>query len=259
MKIGTFKLTTKTIIGLIAFWQFISVGLMAVGTWPPQVAVINFGLIVGFILLAKPYYSLLLAVLSIPFYIILPNPILANLPMWRVVFAWLFVVWLVHLLIMQRHWLMRVFAVKRWKSDKPLTGARLREIIVNSLKRIDSRFMPWDKVAVLFIVLAVCSLLIARFPVHGLKQILFLLNIYILYVVAVNVITDREKLKELIRYTLYSLLIIVGLGFVQYFASMFVESYFFWQYWAMMVSSLYYGSPLANVLAYSNSWFSFTW
>jgi O-antigen ligase len=50
----------------------------------------------------------------------------------------------------------------------------------------------------------------------------------------------------------------VGLGYVQYFATMFAQPYYFWQYWAVMVSSLYYGLPLGNVLAYSNSWFSYS-
>ncbi len=251
-----FKLTVQKIIGVLVFWQFISVGLMAVGTWPPEVAVVNTVLLAIFILVALPYHSVLLLVLSIPFYVVFPNPILPNLPMWRVLFVWLFVVWLIRLLINQRAWLLRVFAFKRWNSEQPMTGARFREIIVNAVQRVNSRLRPWDKVAVLFLIIAFCSLLIARFPSHGLKQIIFLLNIYSLYVVIVNVVTDERKLKELIRYARYSLIIIVGLGFLQYFSTLFSAPYYFWQYWALMVSSLYYGAPLGNVLSYSNSWFS---
>jgi hypothetical protein len=252
------KLTTERIIFLITLWQLISVGLMAVGVWPPQIAILNTALLALFILVAKPYYSVLLLVLSIPFYVVLPNPVIANLPMWRILFVWLFIVWLVHLLINQRAWLMRVFAIQRWQSQTPMTGARLKEIVVNALKRIDSRFMPWDKVAVLFILLALLSLLIARFPMHGFKQILFLLNVYLFYVVIINVVTDFDKVKQLIRFTTYSLGIMVGLGFVQYLGTMFASPYAFWQYWAMLVSAEYYGKPLADVLAYSNSWFNYS-
>lgn len=258
MSINIFKPTVQKIIWALVLWQFISVGLMAVGTWPPQVALVNTALLVLFIVLSKPFDSVLLLILSIPFYVILPNTIIDDIPMWRVLFALMFVVWFAHLLVSQRRWLVRLFQIQRWHSKTPFTGARLKEIWVNAYRRIDSRFMPWDKVAVLFIVLALLSLLIARFPIHGFKQILFIINIYLLYIVIINVVTDIEKIKQLIRHTMYSLGIMMLLGFVQYGATLVAEPYFFWQYWATMVSSLYYGFPLANVLIYSNSWFSYS-
>lgn len=245
------------VIAALTLWQFISVGLMAVGTWSPNVAIVNTVLLTAFIVFAKPYYSVLLLILSIPFYIILPNPILENMPMWRILFLLVFAVWLVQLLISQKEWLVRVFAIKRWtNSSTPLTGARLRVILANAFERINSRLMPWDKVALLLLIVALLSLLIARFPIHGLKQIIFVLNIYAFYIVIINVVTDQSKIKELVRYTMYSLGIMVGLGFVQYIGSLFSNSYYFWQYWATLVSSLYYGQPFADVLSYSNSWFS---
>jgi O-Antigen ligase len=251
-----FKFTIHKIIGLLVLWQFISVGLMAVGAWPPQVAIVNALLLGIFILAAQPYFSVLLLIVSIPFFVILPNPFLENMPMWRILFIWLFVVWLVRLLMNQRAWLSRVIAIKRWNSDTPMTGARFREIVVNAIARVNSRLRPWDKVAVLFLILALCSLLIARFPMHGLKQIIYLVNVYLFYIVIVNVVTDESKLKEIIRYAKYSLLMIVGLGFLQYFSTLFSVPYYFWQYWATRVSSLYYGIPLGEVLTTSNSWFS---
>jgi O-antigen ligase len=251
-----FKITIHKIIAALVFWQFISVGLMAVGTWPPQVALVNAFLLAIFILIAEPFYSVLLLILSIPFFIALPNDIIPNLPMWRPLFAWLFIVWLIRLLINQRAWLLKFFAIKRWQTENPMSGARLWQIISHAIQRVNSRLRPWDRVAGLFLVLSIFSLLIARFPMHGLKQILFLVNVYLLYVVIVNVVTDEPKLKLLIRYTRYSLMIMVGLGFLQYFSTMFAMPYYFWQYWATMVSSVYYGAPLGNVLSYSNSWFT---
>lgn len=247
----------RLIVALVA-WQFISVALMAVGTWPDSIAIVNTVLLAIFILIAKPYHSTLLLILSIPFYVVLPNPFLANLPMWRVLFALLFVIWFIHLLINQRQWLLKLFSFQKLNATRPVTGARLREIIVRAYQRADSRLMPWDKVAVIFLFVALCSLLVARFPVHGFKQILFLVNIYLFYVVIVNVVTDPTKVKQVIRYTLYSLGIMVAIGYIQYFSTLFSLPYYFWQYWATMVSGLYYGVPLANVLAYSNSWFSYS-
>ncbi|HEX3095653.1 MAG TPA: hypothetical protein VHQ20_00855, partial [Patescibacteria group bacterium] len=157
------KPSIQKVIALLVVWQFISVALMAVGTWPVQVAILNTVLIGIFVLLAKPYYSVLLLILSIPFYVALPIPILPDLPMWRILFAWLFVVWFIRVLFKQRAWLLKVFAVKRWNAKTPITGARLREIVSNSIRVINSRLMVWDKVAGLFLVIAALSLLIAKF------------------------------------------------------------------------------------------------
>ena len=231
---------------------------MAIGTWPMEVAIANTVVLAVFIVLAQPYYSVLLLTLSIPFFVILPNPFLDSFPMWRILFLLLFGVWLVRLLVAQRERLLKVSEIQRWYKEKPMTGARVREILSHAFERINSRLMPWDKVAGLFLIIAVFSLLVARFPVHGLKQILFIVNIYVFYLVIIHAVTDAVKVKELIRYTMYSLGIMLALGFAQYLATMFAEPYYFWQYWATLVSSLYYGQPLGEVLSYSNSWFSYS-
>lgn len=242
----------------LTLWQFLSVGLMAVGTWPPQIALLNTLFLTLFILLAKPFHSTLLLIISIPFFVVMPNPVVPNLPMWRFLFVLLFAVWFIQLLINQREWLKKMFSFKQKQQhdDHSSLAPNKREIFIGAVKRLNSRLMPWDKIILLFFILATVSLLIARFPMHGLKQIVFLLNVYLFYIVIVSVTTDREKLNQIIRYTIYSLGIMVGLGFVQYLATIFAAPYYFWQYWALMVSGLYYGNPLASVLAYSNSWFS---
>lgn len=252
------QVTIRKIIFALVLWQFLSVALMAVGTWPGSVALISTALLAVFILAAQPYHSVLLLILSIPFYVIVPNKYLANLPMWRVLFVLLFVAWFVRMLVNQRAYLKKMLAIRRWYEESLISGTNFWGVIWNTLKRIDSRFMAWDKLAALFVILTLFSLLIARFPVHGFKQVLFLVNIYLLYIVVVNVVTDQDRVKEIIRVTGISLAIMVGLGFVQYVATMFSVPYYFWQYWATLVSTLYYGQPLGEVLAYSNSWFSST-
>lgn len=250
------NITIRKIIWLLVIWQAVSVALMAVGTLPAVTAVITTALLALFILFAKPYYSVLLLILSIPFSIILPNHYIETLPMWRVLFVLLFAVWLIRTLINQRQYVRKMLAIRRWYEESLVSGDNFWGVVWNTIKRVDSRFMPWDKCAGLFAALALISLLIARFPIVGLKQILFLVNIYLLYLVTINVVTDEDKVTELMHYTLYSLAIVVGLGFVQYISTLFASPYYFWQYWATLVSSLYYGQPLGDVLAYSNSWFA---
>ncbi len=250
------NITVRKIIWALVIWQAVSVALMAVGTWPATVALITLAALAIFILVSQPYHSVLLLVLSIPFSIIFPNPYFDGLPMWRVLFILLFAVWSIRTLINQRQYLRKMLAIRRWYEESLVAGDNFWGVAWNTIKRVDSRFMPWDKCAALFIALAVFSLLIARFPIVGLKQILFLINIYLLYLVVVNVVTDEDRVTELMYYTLYSLGIVVGLGFVQFLSTLFASPYYFWQYWADMVSALYYGRPLAEVLTYSNSWFS---
>lgn len=225
---------------LTTLWQLISIGLVSVGVWPTEVVWINFILIALLIVGLPKIYAVGTFLLSLPFMVVLPESLVPNLPMWRPLVAWLFFVVAIKYLL------------EKWQAN---------EGVVNYLRRIAKDFYkqklnPWDKWLFALGGLMTLSLLAADFAGHGLKQIVFLVNAYVLYlaaVMAINHSDDWEKLRCLLQ---YSLLMTVVLGFVQYFATFLTEPYYFWQYWAMLVSSVYYGQPLAEVLAYSNSWFS---
>ena len=45
------------VIAALTLWQFISVGLMAVGTWSPNVAIVNTILLAAFIVFYRIQYS----------------------------------------------------------------------------------------------------------------------------------------------------------------------------------------------------------
>lgn len=245
------------VIYLLAIWQFCCVSLVAVGAWSPQTIVWSFILLCLFVLLASPFKSLLLLVLSIPFSVMVPIPHLPELPMWRLLFLLLFFVWVVRLVIGQRAWFFRVLSVRKSSNDTLKTASSFKlSVAITAVKRVYSRLMPWDKIALILFVISLLSLTIARFPVHGLKQVFYVLNIYMLYLVAIHVVTDQVKIKKLIDITTASLLIMLGWGIVQYVASLFFSPYYFWQYWATQFSGVYFGQSLANVLTYSNSWFS---
>ncbi len=216
----------------LVLWQTISVYLMAVGVWPTWVAWINTGLIAVFILFAEPYQSLRLVLVSIPFYVALPNRYADSLTMWRPLVAWLFVVW--------------VTKTFNWKD------------IPGQLRQLHSRVFPWDKWFGLFVLVALLSAAIARYPIESLKQVIFVLNAYLLYVVAVNVLRTKRQVRGIMVASIASLGIIVVLGYIQLIVTLFTTQYYFWQYWALLISRLYYGAGLSDVLLYSNSWFSYT-
>lgn len=230
------KLSVKHILWGVILFEVITAYLVGVGVWPQTVAWLSLGLVAIFILAADPFESLLLSIASIPFYLVLPNPYFDSFSTWRLVFAWLFGIWVLKTLY------------KHYRVGDLKTLPQL----------LKTRLFTWDKYLILFAGIAWLSVLLARFPGQSVRQILFLINISFIYFVATFVVNTKQKLLELIKYTTISLGFIVVLGYVQFASTLFSEQYYFWQYWALLVSKAYYGLGLANVLIYSNSWFSYT-
>lgn len=216
----------KLLIILFTVWQYFSVAGMALLGWPNSLVWLNLGLLLAFIVLCPVYESLLLLVLSIPFSVALPNTRFDSLPMWRILYLALFIVWLV--------------------KDKRL---RIKDI----------KFLPWDKyLAWFFGIGLLCSLAFAPYKYEALKQAIFWVNIYFLYLVLINTLKSKVQIFEFIRYVIWSLVIIVTLGFAQLFGTFMTDLGTFWVFWASNITKLYYGSSFAQVALYSNSWFSYS-
>lgn len=216
----------KLLIILFVIWQYFSVAGMALLNWSHSLVWLNLGLILAFILLCPIYESLLLLILSIPFYVAIPNSRFDSLPMWRVLYAALFVVWL----------------------------ARDKKFHIKSIL-----FLPWDKYLGWFVFAGLfLALIFGNFKPEALKQALFFINIYFLYLVLINTLKSKAQIFELIRYVIWSFAIIITLGFAQLFGSLLTDIGTFWVFWATNVTALYYGSSLAAVSLFSNSWFSYS-
>ena len=216
----------KLIIILFTIWQYFSIAMIIMANWPDSLVWLNLGLLLAFIALCPIYESLLLLILSIPFYVVLPNTQFDSLSMWRVLFAFLFFMWLVR--------------------DKKLM-----------IKQIN--FLPWDKYLGWYVLVGlIITLLFGSFRIQGIKEILFLVNIYLFYIVLINTLKSKVQIFELIRYVIWSLTIIVTLGFTQLIGTFLTSLDVFWVYWAENVTKLYYGNSFASVALYSNSWFSYS-
>ncbi len=224
-------LNTKYFFWLFLLWQAISVFLMAVGVWPLWVTWITIGVSAAFVVSASSYNAVLLLILSLPFYTGLPYLHQGSIASWRVLFILAFLVWVSRYIYEQR-------------------GKSLR-----SFRRL---LNPWDAYALALFGVMALSGVMARFPAEALKQIIFLLNAYFIYLIIAATVKTRGQVLEIIKYTTVSLSIIVGIGYIQLFLTFAMSQVFFWQYWATHVSQLYYGIALAHVLTYSNSWFSYT-
>ncbi len=215
----------KLLILLFVLWQYSNVLGMALLGWPDFLIWINLGLLLGFVILSPTYESLLLLVLSIPFFLALPNRQFDAFSMWRPLFFVLFAVWI----------------IRDLKFD---------------YKKI--KFLPWDKYLGIFAGTGIIvTLIFANFVMQGFKQLVFWLNIYVLYLVLVNVLKSKQQIFELIRYTIWSLAVIITLGFTQLISTFLTNMDTFWVFWASNITRLYYGETFAGVSLYSNSWFSF--
>lgn len=235
--------TPKYIVLLLVIWQFFSVLLMAIGYWPYEVVWLNAALGLLFVLFADTYHVLLLLIASIPFYVAMPNARFDALSVWRIWFVTAFLVW--------------VFRNLREGSFRSSGGAGWWRGLLGRFGI--SRFMPWDRFLGYFFLLSlVVTLALARFKVQGLKQLVYFLNAYLLYVLVAHAVTRRTQVVEVVRTAALSLVLVIGLGYVQLASTFFTNLDTFWVYWASFVSRLYYGRFFSGVALYSNSWFSYT-
>ena len=209
---------------VLGIYQLFTAAAVSVGVLPSWAVYVSLAVQVAAVFAFDLEYALYSAVVAIPFYLAIPNPRFDSLSSWRVVFAALFVAFL-------------------WKN--------------RSIPRFGIQFAKWDKYLLGFAVVALLSLTEAHFKTVGLKKVLFGLNVYLLYLVAVSVLREKAQVVRALWVTLSSFAAILLVGYVQFGVTLYANTYYFWQYWAVVISKAYYGLQLSDTLTYSNSWFSF--
>jgi len=216
----------KLLIILFTIWQYFSIAGIALLNWPNSLVWLNLGLLLAFVILCPVYESLLLLILSIPFYVVIPNSRFDSLSMWRVLFLVLFLVWFIR--------------------DKKF---RFHNLV----------FLPWDKYLAWFTGIGIIiGLAAGQYKLEAIKEAAFWINVYLFYFVMINTLKSKQQIFELIRYVIWSITIIVTLGFAQLIGTFLTNLDTFWVYWASNITKLYYGQSFATVSLYSNSWFSYS-
>ncbi len=223
----------RNFIGGFLLLQFLVVGLIAVGVASTSWLWLLLSIFVAAFIYLQIEDSIKLFILSIPFFIMSPFVGQVQVPIWRPLLIFLFTVMIV----------------------KIVWGYGVKGGILGAIKNAYNYLLTYEKLLVVFFFLAICSVLWSRFGSHAISQIIFLINAGILYLI-VRISVNENNFKHYLKAFKVSLLIIIALGFLQYTLSLFASPYYFWQYWATLVSSTYYGQYLGNVLTYSNSWFS---
>ena len=238
--------------------EFILVFAMAMGVAPQEFSyLVLLLLIISFLKLNK-LDSLKLFIISIPLFVALPpNQFSDSMSIWRILIVVLF------LKICHSEFVsesignkgLSCFQFAR-QSIKRIgrNGGNLRKI----LKQVqDDNCYKLFLLTTLFFIIAALSLISAQDVGVGMKKILFLLNIFLLFPVVTFSIKNKNDFKEIIKFIFYSTGLLVFIGYLQFILTFFIPLFDFWQFWAQNIIVAFYGQNLSNLLSYSNTWFSY--
>lgn len=190
-------------------------------------------LMVAAFFVTKPFKeSLGLFIISLPFYLAIP--FFDSMSMWRPLSLLLVLLWL---------WERRVIL---WTQPLRFWEMFLRKRALLILTIAIS----------IFIFISTLSLLWAKDVMIGARTIVYFINIFFVLFIYAWEITRNDflpYLKDAAAVSALSLLI----GFLQFAVTFFVPLFVFWQWWALNPIFAYYGARTRNLVAYSNTWFSY--
>ena len=189
--------------------------------------------------------SLKLIILSLPFFVALPaNAFSDSMSIWRIL-------------------ILALVLKVGYEKYKEVRSANLnkgdiyerRFLDYNKLKK--SNYYKLFLLTILFFIIAAISLISAQDIGAGIKKMLFLLNIFLLFPVVIFTIKKENNLLEILKAVLYSSIIIVFIGYFQFILTFFITLSQFWYFWTDNVIKAFYGQNLSHLLSYSNTWFSY--
>ena len=210
--------------------EILTVILTSVGIFPREAVLILTGIMVFYFIFSPVEDSLILFIISIPLFIALPiSENFDSMANWRILLAILF---------------LRLFFEK---------GISIK-IIKDKIKHLN----PMEYFVGLFLIIAVFSLFVAPDRVAGIKKILFLVNIFLLYIIIRNIVcNNKEMAPKIIKAAAAAGIISLIIGYGQLVLIFFKPLYTFWQWWAYKVIPVFYGHELGKLLSVSNTWFSY--
>lgn len=221
---------------LIVFLVEIAAILLAVfDVLPREIILISTGIMAFYFIFARLEHSLILFILSIPLFAAMQiSESFDTMANWRILLVILFLVWFF---------------------KKGYLQTFLRQGICCSPKfRIRSALTKW---IIVFLVIAVLSVFVATNQFAAIKKILFLINIFLLFPIIKDVSKSNKEKERIIKVGATALLGALLIGYLQLLSVFIFPLYDFWQWWAGNVSSVFYGSSLADTLKVSNTWFSY--
>ena len=214
---------------IIILTELAVIFLMVFNVLPREASLFLTGLMIFYFIFSPLEDSLWVFIASIPLFVALPiTENFDTMANWRILLAVLFVV---------------LF----FKSGISIN------LIRNNIKH-----HQWEYLVGIFLLIGCFSLLKADNVWIGVKKLLFIINIFLLYIIIRNlVVKNKEITFKIIGAIKVAIGLTLGIGFVQFIAVFFVRLFPFWQFWARRVIDVFYGQDLSNLLSYSNTWFSY--
>ncbi|MEA2098193.1 MAG: O-antigen ligase family protein [Patescibacteria group bacterium] len=249
--------------------EFILVFAMAIGIVPQEFSYLIIVLLVASFIKLNILESLKLFILSIPFFVALPANVFSDsMSIWRL---------LIFVLVVKVCHSVRQLADSESINNKDLScfqfvKQRMRRMgrnngyiqkILNPQTGGQNDIKQDDKInklfflTILFFIIVAISLISAQDIGSGIKKMLFLLNIFLLFPVIIFVIKKESDLIEILKAIFCSSFIIVFIGYFQFILTFFITLSQFWYFWTDNVIKAFYGQNLSHLLNYSNTWFSY--
>lgn len=221
--------------------EILIVVLMALGILPRWFAwplTAGMGL---YFLAASVENALFLFIASIPLFVALPvNDQFDSMANWRILLALMFVTL----------WVKQGMSISLKFEQAEPWWKRVR--IFENLKHY-----PLEYAAGFFLVLGALSLFAASDAWVGVKKLLFLINVFLLFSVVRNVAQTKETVSGIIKALFLAGVTAAAVGYAQFISVFFTSLYNFWQWWTHNVIPVFYGRVLGELLAVSNTWFSY--
>ncbi len=234
-----------TIKNFVIFLTELAVIFLVIFGFAPREALLFLtGLLIFYFIFSPLEDSLWVFVASIPLFIALPiTESFDRMANWRILLVVLFFVWLVKFVILR-------------PKDEGSHG--LITFSARFFASIRMTFGYLEYLTAVFLIIGALSLFVADDIWVGAKKIIFLINIFLLFLIVRNLSAINKKiipkLANALKVAIGSTLII---GFVQLLAVFFIPLHLFWQFWARQVIPVFYGQNLSDLLSYSNTWFSY--
>ncbi len=219
--------------------EILAIVLASVGVFPREAILIITGLLIFYFIFSKIEDSLILFIISIPLFVALPIEGYDSMANWRILLTVLFLVWL----------------SKKISFKNKLS--KIKTIVKGVLWLKKLRKFKLFKWTCLFLLIGALSLFVAVDIFAGVKKILFLINIFLLFVVVKDLAKNKKIKQKIIKAGAVSGGISLIFGYSQLASVFFSPLHSFWQWWASNVIPVFYGNNLARLLAKSNTWFSY--
>ena len=114
-----------------------------------------------------------------------------------------------------------------------------------------------EYLSVIFLLISAFSIFIAGHKILAIKKLLFLVNIFLLFLVIRNLTRTKEAVLKIWQAAAIGGAAALIIALVQFFSVWFAPLINFWLWWDFYPINFFYGQGLANLLSYSNTWFAY--